>query len=228
MDERNDPARTHDDRDQRVVEGEVLDGDILDDDEPETRLRSALTASIEAVRAVVVADVQRVRDRNPELSPDDLARLVVKRGTRRVGWTSFATGFGGLATAAVNVPSVLVMQTGLVLSVAEVYGELDSPDVRQDIALILAGEGAAGALRAFGVAATNDFSKRWVGRNVTRETMKKVNRIVSRKILTKAGERSLTSFTKLVPVVGASVGYAFDRGYARVLGERAIRYYGGR
>lgn len=74
-------------------------------------------------------------------------------------------------------------------------------------------------MRHVGVAATNDFSKRWVGRNVTRETMKKVNRVVSRKILTKAGEKSLTSITKLVPVVGAGVGYVFDRSYARDLGS---------
>ena len=30
-----------------------------------------------------------------------------------------------------------MLQAGLVLSVAEVYGELDSPDVTQDLALIL-------------------------------------------------------------------------------------------
>jgi uncharacterized protein (DUF697 family) len=54
-----------------------------------------------------------------------------------------------------------------------------------------------------------------------------VNKVVSRKILTKAGEKSLTSFVKLVPVAGAAVGYTVDRSYARALGESAIRYYGG-
>jgi uncharacterized protein (DUF697 family) len=44
------------------------------------------------------------------------------------------------------------------------------------------------------------------------------------KIFTKAGENSLTSFVKLVPVAGASVGYTVDRGYTRVLGESAIRH----
>lgn len=47
--------------------------------------------------------------------------------------------------------------------------------------------------------------------------MKQVNKVVSRKILTKAGEKSLTSFVKLVPVARAAVGYTVDRGYIRVL-----------
>jgi hypothetical protein len=114
-----------------------------------------------------------------------------------------------------------------VLAVAAAYDELDSPDLRQDLVLILAGNSAVTALRTFGVAAANDMGKKWVQKNVTRETMKQVNKVVSRKILTKAGEKSLTSLVKLVPVAGAVVGYTVDRSYARALGESAIRYYGG-
>ncbi len=113
------------------------------------------------------------------------------------------------------------------LAVAAAYDELDSPDLRQDLMLILAGNSAVTTMRTLGVAAANDMGKRWVQKNVTRETMKQVNKVVSRKILTKAGEKSLTSFMKLVPVVGAAVGYTVDRTYARTLGESAIRYYSG-
>jgi EcsC protein family len=202
--------------------------------EPETpedeagRLDDLLVAAIARVRSLVVADVERTRRRNPHLSQDQLARLVVKRGTRRVGATSFATGFGGAPSLALNIPSVLTLQASLVLGVAAVYDELDSPDLRQDMVLILAGNSAVTALRSFGVAAANDMGKRWVQRNVTRETMKQVNKVVSRKILTKAGEKSLTSFVRLVPVAGAAVGYTVDRSYARALGQSAIRYYSGR
>lgn len=192
------------------------------------RLDELLLGAIARVRALVVADVERARKRNPGLSQDQRARLVVKRGTRRVGAASFATGFGGAPTLALNISSVLTLQASLVLAVAAVYDELDSPDLRQDLVLILAGNSAVTALRTFGVAAANDMGKKWVQKNVTRETMKQVNKVVSRKILTKAGEKSLTSFVKLVPVAGAAVGYTVDRSYARALGESAIRYYGGR
>lgn len=192
------------------------------------RLDELLSGAIARIRALVVADVERARKRNPGLSQDQLARLVVKRGTRRVGAASFATGFGGAPTLALNITSVLTLQTSLVLAVAAVYDELDSPDLRQDLVLILAGNSAVTALRTFGVAAANDVGKKWVQKNVTRETMKQVNKVVSRKILTKAGEKSLTSFVKIVPVAGAAVGYTVDRSYARKLGDSAIRYYGGR
>jgi hypothetical protein len=197
------------------------------DDDASGRLEGVLQAAIDHVRVLVEADVQRIRSRNPALTRDELARAVVKRGTRRVGAASFATGFGGAPTLALNITSVLTLQAQLVLGVAAAYDELDSPDLRQDLILILAGNSAVAAMRTLGVAAANDVGKRWVQKNVTRETMKQVNKMVSRKIITKAGEKSLTSFMKLVPVAGAVVGYTVDRTYARALGESAIRYYSG-
>lgn len=191
------------------------------------RLEDLLTTAIERVRALVEADVARVRRRKPDLTQDELARALVKRGTRRVGAASFATGFGGAPTLALNITSVLTLQASLVLAVAAAYDEFDSPDLRQDLILILAGNSAVTAMRTFGVAAANDMGKKWVQKNVTRETMKQVNKVVSRKILTKAGEQSLTSVMKLVPVAGAAVGYTVDRSYARTLGVSAIRYYSG-
>lgn len=200
-------------------------GDLGDDS---ARLEASLDVAIVGLRRIVEADVERVRRRRPGLSPEELAQALVKRGVRRVGAMSFATGFGGAPVLAANITSVLTLQTGTVLTVAAAYDELNSPDLRQDLLLILAGKSAVTALRGFGVAATNDIGKRWVEKNVTRETMKQVNKVVSRKILTKAGEKSLTSFVKLVPVAGATVGYVVDRSYTRVLGERAIRYYSGK
>lgn len=191
------------------------------------QLEELLDSAIARIRGLVEADVERVRRRRPGLSSDELAQALIKRGTRRVGAASFATGFGGAPTIAVNVTSVLTLQAATVLAVAAAYGELDSPDLRQDLVLILAGNSAVVALRGFGVAAANDMGKRWVQANVTRETMKQVNKVVSRKVLTKAGEKSLTSFVKLVPVAGAAVGYTVDRSYTRALGASAIRYYSG-
>ena len=186
------------------------------------RLEELLTTAIDRVCALVEADVERVRRRKPGLTQDELARALVKRGTRRVGAASFATGFGGAPTLALNITSVLTLQASLVLAVAAAFDEFDGPDLRQDLILILAGNSAITAMRTFGVAAANDMGKKWVQKNVTRETMKQVNNVVSRKILTKAGENSLTSFMKLVPVAGAAVGYTVDRTYARTLGESAI------
>ena len=95
------------------------------------QLEDLLNAAIARIRGLVEADVERVRRRRPGLSRDELARALVKRGTRRVGAASFATGFGGAPTLAVNVTSVLTLQAATVLAVAAAYDELDSPDLRQ-------------------------------------------------------------------------------------------------
>jgi len=191
------------------------------------QLEDLLNGAIARIRDLVEAEVERVKRRRPGLSQDELARALVKRGIRRVGAASFATGFGGAPTLAVNVTSVLTLHAATVLAVAAAYEELDSPDLRQELILILAGNSAVVALRGFGVAAANNMGKRWVQADITRETMKQLNKVVSRKILTKAGEKSLTSSIKLVPVAGAAVGCTVDRSYTRVLGESAIRYYRG-
>ncbi len=101
------------------------------------QLEDLLNAAIGRIRGLVEADVERVRRRRPGLSQDQLARALVNRGTRRVGAASFATGFGGAPTLAVNITSVLTLQAATVLAVAAAYDELDSPDLRQDLILIL-------------------------------------------------------------------------------------------
>jgi len=58
--------------------------------------------------------------------------------------------------------------------------------------------------------------------------MVKIWSIVGRKIITKAGEKSLISFVRMVPLVGAPVGFAFDWAYAKTIGNFAMKYYSGK
>ena len=58
--------------------------------------------------------------------------------------------------------------------------------------------------------------------------MKRITSLIGRKIITKAGEKSLTSFMKMVPLVGAPIGFAFDWFAARAVGHFAIKYYSGK
>ena len=61
----------------------------------------------------------------------------------------------------------------------------------------------------------------------TSEVMKRLNRVISRKIISKAGEKSLISFTKLVPVIGAPIGGAFDYLGTMAVGRTALKFYKG-
>jgi hypothetical protein len=71
-------------------------------------------------------------------------------------------------------------------------------------------------------------TKKTIDKYVTREVMKKIWAVIGAKIVTKAGEKSLTSLVRMVPLVGAPVGFAFDWTATRTVGETAIKYYSGK
>lgn len=93
--------------------------------------------------------------------------------------------------------------------------------------LIRAGDAAKEALERFGIEVGKEVTKRAVQKHITRNVMVQIWKYLGRKVITKAGEKSLTSFTKTVPLVGAPVGFAFDWSAARVVGSNAQKYYSG-
>lgn len=50
----------------------------------------------------------------------------------------------------------------------------------------------------------------------------------SAKIITRAGQKSMTSFMRMVPLAGIPVGFLFDYFAAKIVGTIAIQYYSGR
>jgi hypothetical protein len=167
------------------------------------------------------------------LSADELARMVVRRKALKSGLVGAATGVGGLLTLPIAVPSALAVnwkiQASLIMAVAHVYGHTeDTLDLSTDIYLVLAGDAAKEALKRFGIEASKTVTRKAVEKYITREVMKKIWKVLGRKIITKAGEKSLTSFVRLIPLVGAPVGFAFDWTSTRLVGGAAIKYYGGK
>ena len=66
-----------------------------------------------------------------------------------------------------------------------------------------------------------------VNKYITRDVMVKIWKVVGRKIITKAGQKSMTSFVKMVPLVSAPVGFAFDWSATQAVGYMAINFYRG-
>lgn len=143
------------------------------------------------------------------------------------GLAGAALGLGGLITLPVTIPSDLAcswrIQASMAFSIAYVYGHnKDTTDLKTDLYIILAGDAAKESLKRFGIEASKAVTKKTVEKYITRDVMTKIWKVLGRKIITKAGEKSLTSFTKMVPV-----GFVFDWGATRIVGNYAIRYYRG-
>lgn len=181
---------------------------------------------------VIKSYVDKLREQNMGITCDELAKKVMNRKSVKNGLVGAATGLGGIVTLPVSIPADLVcswrIQASMAFSIAYIYGHTkDTTDLKTDLYLILAGDSAKEALKRFGIEVSKSVTKKAVDKYITRDIMVKIWKVVGRKIITKAGEKSLTSFMKLVPLVGAPVGFAFDWGATRAVGGLAIKYYKG-
>ena len=179
------------------------------------------------------AYVDKLREQNVGITNDKLAKKILDRKAFKSGLMGAITGVGGLVTLPVAVPADLVVtwrvQATMACAIAYVYGHTpETTDLKTDIYLILAGDSAKEVLKRFGIEVSKAVTKKAVDKYITREVMKKIWAVVGRKIITKAGEKSLTSFVKMIPLVGAPVGFAFDWLTTRAVGVTAIKYYSGR
>jgi hypothetical protein len=176
--------------------------------------------------------VQKLREQHPSLSDHELARLIVSRKCLKSGLIGFATGLPGLALLPATIPTDVIanwqVQITMVVAVACVHGHTaNTTDLKTDIYLVLAGDAAKEVLKRVGITAACDVTYKLVNKYITREVMRQIWKVLSRRIITKAGEKSITSLTRLVPGVGGLVGFAFDWAATRTVGQFALKYYGG-
>ena len=195
-------------------------------------LTNLLDNLIEKSTGNIESYVDKLRSQNPGISNDALAKKIIKRKSLKNGFLGAATGVGGLLTLPVTVPADVYnswrIQISMALAVAYVFGHnIKTTDIKTDIYLILAGNSAKDALKRIGIEFSKGFTKKAIEKNITREVMKKIWKIIPQKIITKAGEKSLISFTRMVPLVGGPIGFTFDWGAARIVGKTAIKYYSG-
>jgi len=176
--------------------------------------------------------VEKLREQNPGISDLELSKKIIKRKSLKNGLLGAATGVGGLITFPVSVPTDLIvtwkMQIYLALTIAHIYGHTsDTTDLKTDVYLILAGNSSKEALKRFGIEVGKAVTKKAIQRNITKEVMKKIWKYIPQKIITKAGQKSLTSFSRIVPIIGAPIGFGFDFFATKALGKMAIKYYSG-
>lgn len=176
--------------------------------------------------------VDKLRKQNPGISCDRLAKKITSRKAIKNGLVGAATGLGGFTTlipaTLADVASSWRIQVSMAFSIAYVYGHTtDTTDLKTDLFLILAGDSAKEALKRVSIEVSKSMTKKAVEKYITRDMMVKIWKVVGQKIITKAGEKSLLSFIKMVPLIGAPIGFFFDWTSARIVGKVAITYYRG-
>ncbi|MDG2380786.1 MAG: EcsC family protein [Pirellulaceae bacterium] len=177
-------------------------------------------------------DVRKLRERYPEAADEELVEKLVSIKSIKNGWVGAATGVPGFLALPVALPVDLLaswkIQINLAMCIAHIYGNaLDRRDVEQlktDILAIMAGSSSEEPIEVMGVE-IDQVTQQSVRRYLTREATIELWKHLGLRMIRRTGSRSLVGLAKVVPLVGAPIGFAFDYAATRRIGENARQYY---
>jgi len=177
--------------------------------------------------------VARYRQRHPYLNADELAHAL----TRRAKYKGAITGaLAGLPGGFVGVPagighalySLWRIESKLLTEIAVVYGaDWDKDWLKTDIIILLGGSASKEILNELARTSVMNLSKKAIDRFITKEVMHRIWKVIPRKVISKAGEKSLIKIINLVPIIGGAVSGVIEYKYIDAIGMRAIKYYRG-
>lgn len=207
-------------------------------DMSETQKGNAVAKALETALAWIVqhdqddvkAYVDNLRSKFPNLSKDALAQKLITKSSLQAGTAGLLTGMWGLFALPVTVPANLLaswrIQAVLTMRIAYLYEAVTSKEeLLRDILMVMFGANAKSALARAGIATAENLGKKAVDRFVTAAVMEQIWKVIPRWVLTKAGQKSMLSFTRMVPGIGGILSFAFDWTFARAVGLTAIKYY---
>ena len=147
----------------------------------------------------------------------------------KTGATGFLTGLGGAITLPVTIPAdlsaVMFVHLRMVASIAHMGGHNIYDDkVRTMAFLCLCGDSAREILRQVG----EDVAMR-VGKNIIDkipgEVIKKINKLVGYRFLTKAGEKGTINLMKLLPLLGGLASGTINAASTKTIGRTAKKVF---
>ena len=141
----------------------------------------------------------------------------------------FITGIGGILTLPVAIPAnlagVLYIQIRMIGAIAHLRGyDVRSDQVRTLAFACLAGSAALDILKDLGINIGAQLTRQIIFR-ISGEVLKRINRAVGFRLVTKAGTRGVVNLVKVVPLVGGFVGGALDAAATKVIGRTAKQVF---
>ncbi|VWX35688.1 conserved hypothetical protein [Exiguobacterium oxidotolerans] len=120
-----------------------------------------------------------------------------------------------------NVSSVIFIQLRMIAAIAHLRGyDLKSDEVRTFVYTSLTGQAAADILKSAGIKVGNKISVNLI-KKIPGEVIKRINRAVGMRLVTKFGETGVVNLGKMVPLVGGMIGGAFDVGSTKTIAKVA-------
>lgn len=137
--------------------------------------------------------------------------------------SGFLTGLGGVMTMPVAIPanisSVIYIQMRMIAAVAYIGGyELKDDSVKSLVYICLTGNAAAEVAKSAGIKIGTRLTQTAI-KKISGETIKRINKAVGFRLLTKFGEKGAVNLGKAIPIVGGIIGGGFDLAATKTIGK---------
>lgn len=202
-------------------------------------LDTALDTALRIQRPVIVAYLNRVRERRRDAGPVDVVRMLERR--YRTAVTAVGAASGGvaavpgagtgisIASSTLQISAFIEVTALFALAMAEVHGlHTDDPHVRRALVLaILVGDAGAGMAEIAGADATSGWGH-VLAQRAPDETVRRVNKTLGKHVVTRFGARQQAlALGRALPFgVGASIGAVGNAVLARGVIVAARRVFG--
>lgn len=155
---------------------------------------------------------------------------LIRYQNTKAGTLGGLANMGGLITlpAALpaNIASTLYIQVRMIAAIAHMGGyDIKSDQVQTMVYGCLLGNGATEVLKDVGVSVGTKFAYNFIQKKVSGEVLKKINKAVGFRLLTKAGSTGVINLTKVVPVLGGVIGGSFDAYTTNIVGNTARKIF---
>ena len=156
---------------------------------------------------------------------DERVDALIERETIKNFATGFVAGVGGVITLPVSIPSALaaswLIQARMAGAIASLYGhDLAAARTQTSVLMSLAGDVAKDAMQGLGIPFGSRLTQRAV-EQIPGRALVEINKRIGSRLLTSAGQRGMSSFSRFVPIVGGVVGGALDAIVCRMVGRTA-------
>lgn len=179
--------------------------------------------------SVEVANEYSSNPKFANMDVDKLTRILIKNESLKSFASGFILGLGGLVTLPVTLPSEIisqwVIQSRLIGAIAVLNGHsLHEEYVKTVILFSLLNLKLSNILKEAGVNVAKKTTLKAISKIPT-EIIKQINKKLGIRLITKAGEKSVVSLTKAVPVVGGFVSGGFDAASCYSVGRVAHKFF---
>lgn len=162
--------------------------------------------------------------------PEKAVKNFVRNQVAKCTTSGFLTSLGGLITLPVAIPaniaSVLYVQLRMIATIAAIGGySVKDDEVETLVYMCLAGTSMIDACKQTGIVIANKMTTSFVTKRIPGEVIKKINKAVGFRLLTKFGEKGVINIGKLIPIAGGIIGGSFDFVSTQAIAKRAYKTF---